>query len=161
LRGLISELRPAALDELGLEASVQDLAERTEAVYGIDVETRLELHGPDGVALRLDPEVETTAYRVVQECLSNAARHGGASKVVVELAREHAEIRVSVADDGRGFDVSRDSQGFGLRGMRERVDLIDGRLAISSSAGAGTEVTARLPQAGGNSEGSTSPRSST
>ena len=161
LRGLISELRPAALDELGLEASVQDLAERTEAVYGIDVETRLELHGADGLALRLDPEVETTAYRVVQECLSNAARHGGASKVVVELARERAEIRVSVADDGRGFDLSHDTQGFGLRGMRERVDLIDGRLAISSSAGRGTEVTARLPQAGGSSERSTSPRSST
>jgi signal transduction histidine kinase len=67
---------------------------------------------------------------------------------------------VSVADDGHGFDVSREGPGFGLRGMRERVDLIDGRLAISSSAGAGTEVTARLPQ-GGNSEGSTSPRSST
>jgi PAS domain S-box-containing protein len=161
LRGLISELRPAALDELGLAASVQDLAERTEAVYGIDVETRLELRGPDGMGLRLDPDVETTAYRVVQECLSNAARHGGASKVVVELARDQDEIRVSVADDGRGFDVSRDSSGFGLRGMRERVDLIDGRLVISSSAGAGTEVTARLPQAGGSSEGSTSPRSST
>ena len=163
LRGLISELRPAALDELGLEASVLDLAERTEAVYGIDVETRLELHGPDGTALRLDPEVETTAYRVVQECLSNAARHGGASRVIVELAREAEEIRVSVADDGEGFDVSRDTAGFGLRGMRERVDLIDGRLAIESGAGRGTEVVARLPQAqaGGSSDGSTSPRSST
>ena len=101
LRGLISELRPAALDQLGLEASVLDLAERTQAIYGIDVDTRFDLHRPDGAPHWLASEVETTAYRVVQECLSNAARHGGASRVEVELAQRDGWIRVRVATTAR------------------------------------------------------------
>jgi PAS domain S-box-containing protein len=78
LRGLISELRPTALDELGLEASVRDLAARTQAVYGLEVETVVDLAGAGGEAgHRLDEEVETAAYRIVQESLNNAARHAG------------------------------------------------------------------------------------
>jgi PAS domain S-box-containing protein len=147
LRGLISELRPAALDEFGLEASVRDLAERTQAVYGIDVETALELHGPDGSPRRLAQEVETAAYRIVQEGLSNAARHAGASRVVVELSQRGGSVEVRVSDDGRGFDPASGAPGFGLRGMRERVDLLDGRLRIESHPGRGTEVAAVLPAA--------------
>jgi signal transduction histidine kinase len=162
LRGLITELRPAALDELGLEASVCDLAERTSAVYGLDVQTMLELHAPDGAPHRLRPEVETAAYRIVQECLGNAARHAGAARVVVELAQGNGALHVRVRDDGRGFDPAHQSSGFGLRGMRERVDLLDGRLEIESGAGRGTRVAAVLPLAqAGSSEGSTSPRSRT
>ena len=69
LRGLISELRPAALDELGLEASVRDLAERIQTVYGIGVEMAVDLRTPEGAPRRVAPEVETAAYRIVQECL--------------------------------------------------------------------------------------------
>jgi PAS domain S-box-containing protein len=146
LRGLISELRPAALDELGLEASVRDLAERTQAVYGLDVETLVDLAAADGAAQRLDQEVETAAYRIVQESLHNAARHAGATRVVVELARRDGALELSVSDDGGGFDAAdAGSSGFGLRGMRERVELLDGRIEIDSGAGRGTRVAAALP----------------
>lgn len=146
LRGLIADLRPAALDELGLEASVRDLAERTQVVYGIEVDTSLELHDTKGAPRRLAPEVETTAYRIAQECLSNAARHAGASRVLVEVAQHNDTLRVRVTDDGGGFDLDNESTGFGLRGMRERVDLLDGELRIDSQP-PGTQVTALLPVA--------------
>ncbi len=149
LRGLISELRPAALDELGLEASVRDLADRTQAVYGLEIETVVDLPAADGAAHRLDEEVETAAYRIVQESLNNAARHAGATRVVVELARRDGALALSVSDDGSGFDpVGAGSSGFGLRGMRERVELLDGRIEIDSGTGRGTRVAAALPLGG-------------
>ncbi|HEV3379324.1 MAG TPA: PAS domain S-box protein, partial [Thermoleophilaceae bacterium] len=145
LRGLISELRPAALDQLGLEASVRDLAERTEAIYGLDVETRFDLGGGDGAPRRLASEVETAAYRIVQECLSNAARHADATRVEVELTQRNGSLSVRVGDDGNGFDPGSESAGYGLRGMRERVDLLDGSLTVESERSRGTEVSAALP----------------
>lgn len=145
LRGLIADLRPVALDELGLEASVQDLAERTQVVYGIDVDTRLELHDTEGAPQRLAPDVETAAYRIAQESLSNAARHAGASRVFVELAKRDGALQIRVTDDGGGFDPDDESAGFGLRGLRERVDLLAGELKIGSQPGSGTQVTALLP----------------
>ena len=147
LRGLISELRPAALDELGLEASLRDLAERTQAVYGIEVDTLVQLPAGDGGPRRLDAEVETAAYRIVQESLSNAARHAGASRVVVGLAQLDGTLEVEVRDDGAGFDPATVTTGFGLRGVRERVDLLDGGLEIVSGPD-GTRVAAALPLAG-------------
>jgi signal transduction histidine kinase len=157
LRALINDLRPAALDELGLEASVRDLAERVQAVYGIEIETRVTLPGDDGAPRRLDSDVETTAYRVVQECLSNAARHAGATRIAVALthlpgadgaaaggAEDAAALHVRVRDDGCGFDAALDSAGYGLRSMRERVELLDGELLLRSAA-SGTEILATLP----------------
>jgi PAS domain S-box-containing protein len=148
LRGLISELRPAALDELGLEASVRDLADRTQAVYGLEVETVVDLPAADGAGHRLAEEVETAAYRIVQESLHNAARHAGASRVVVELARRDGALQLSVSDDGAGFDTAGAGSGFGLRGMRERAELLDGRIEIDSGSGRGTRVAAALPLGG-------------
>ena len=145
LRGLISELRPAALDELGLEASVRDLAERTQLVYGLPVETSFDLPPAGGPA----SDIETAAYRIVQECLSNAARHAHASCVSVELARRNGVLLIRVSDDGRGFRPGSEAEGFGLRGMRERVELLDGRLRIAVREEGGTEVVARLPLARG------------
>ena len=144
LRGLIADLRPAALDELGLEASVRDLAERTQVVYGIEVDTRLELHDVEGAPQRLAPDVETAAYRIAQECLSNAARHAGASRVFIELAQRDGALRVRVTDDGGGFQHDGESAGFGLRGMRERVDLLAGELRSDRSRDR-AQVTALLP----------------
>jgi PAS domain S-box-containing protein len=145
LRSLIADLRPAALDELGLEASVRDLAERTEIVYGIEVATELALHEPRGAPRRLDADLETTAYRIAQECLSNAARHANATRVSIVLEQHDGSLRLCVTDDGLGFEPRNESMGFGLRGIRERVDLLAGQLTVRSEEGVGTEVTARLP----------------
>jgi PAS domain S-box-containing protein len=148
LRGLISELRPAALDELGLEASLHDLAERIQQVYGLEVETRIELAPSER---RPASEIETAAYRLVQECLGNAARHADATLVVVEVTRRDGSMRIRVSDNGRGFDPARDTAGFGLSGMRERVGLLDGALTIASDPDSGTEIVADLPLEGGKS----------
>jgi PAS domain S-box-containing protein len=146
LRGLISELRPAALDELGLEASLRDLAERIQLVYGLQVDARIDVPPND---MRPAPEIETAAYRLVQECLSNAARHADATLAVVEVTRRNGSMRVRVTDDGRGFDPARETEGFGIGGMRERVDLLDGELTIASEPSGGTEIVAVLPLGGG------------
>jgi PAS domain S-box-containing protein len=149
LRGLISELRPAALDELGLEASLRDLAERIQLVYGLQVDARIDVPPHD---MRPASEIETAAYRLVQECLSNAARHADAALAVVEVTRHDSSMRIRVSDDGRGFDPARETEGFGIGGMRERVDLLDGELTIASEPGGGTEIVADLPLGGGNGD---------
>jgi signal transduction histidine kinase len=146
LRALIAELRPAALDELGLGPAIETLAERSAAGDGVEVSTRIAL-GPDGG--RLAPETEGTVYRVVQEALTNVAKHAAASHVRVEVVRDNGAVDVLVEDDGRGFDPASCSDGLGLVGMRERVQLTGGRLEIRSRPGASTRVSARLPAAAG------------
>ena len=158
LRGLINDLRPPSLDELGLAASVQDLAERTQAAYGIEVDARVALPGAGDGPRRLAGDVETAAYRIVQEALSNAARHAGATRVAVELAPEPGDpprLRVRVRDDGCGFDAAarEGAAGYGLRSMQERVDALRGELTLASAAGRGTEIVARLPLAPARADG--------
>jgi signal transduction histidine kinase len=143
LRSLITELRPAALDELGLGPALEALLERTRVAHGLVIDGTVEL-AEDGEPLRLDPEIETAVYRVVQESLTNAARHADAEYVAVEVLRHGDSIRVAVGDDGRGFDVDQPSSGFGLTGMRERISLAGGRLEIKTSP-AGTTILASLP----------------
>jgi signal transduction histidine kinase len=138
LRTLIAELRPAALDELGLGAAIETLSERS----ALQVDTSVSLR--DGGLLRLARETETTVYRLVQEALTNAARHSGGSRIRVDVAENGDLIDVTVADDGHGFDPAATNGGFGLRGMRERVQLAGGSMSIDSS-GAGSVVRARLP----------------
>jgi signal transduction histidine kinase len=143
LRSLITELRPAALDELGLVPALEALFERTRVAYGLVIDGTVELI-EEGKPSRLDPEIETAVYRVVQESLTNAARHADAEYVAVEVIRHGDTIRIAVGDDGRGFDVEQPSTGFGLAGMRERISLAGGRLEIKTSP-AGTTILASLP----------------
>lgn len=140
LRALITDLRPAALDQIGLEAAIEALAERS-ARHGIEVDLSIELGGGE----RLDGELETTLYRVVQEALTNASKHGGAQRAVVEIVEVEGAVSLSVRDDGRGFDPEARSDGFGLIGMRERIALLGGELLIDSSLGGGALVSARMP----------------
>lgn len=141
---VISELRPAALDDLGLRPAIESLAERHAAVQGAEVVCELDLPDPVGGVARLAPEVETTVYRLVQEALNNVAKHAKATRVRVGVSASNGSVTVEVVDDGTGFDVSDPSAGFGLAGMRERVTLAGGSLIIESGS-AGTAVRATLP----------------
>jgi signal transduction histidine kinase len=145
LRALITDLRPASLDELGAAAAIQALCERAER-QGIDVDVSIDLAYEQGrERMRHLPEVETAMYRIVQEALTNAAKHGDAKRAVVEVHEDETDVHVSVRDDGRGFDPSEHTDGFGLLGMHERVQLLDGALRVSSSPGGSTTVTASFP----------------
>ncbi len=145
LRALITDLRPASLDELGAAAAIQALGERVER-HGIDVDVSIDLAYEQGrERQRHIPEIETAMYRIVQEALTNAAKHGGAKRAVVEIHEDEADIRVSVRDDGTGFDPSDHTDGFGLLGMHERVQLLDGTLLVDSTPGSGTTIEASFP----------------
>ena len=145
LRALIAELRPPALDEVGLRAAVEGVVEQTAARQGLEIETQVEL-ASDAGGPRLAPEVESAAYRIVQEALTNVSKHAGATKVTVAVVEADGTLDVSVRDDGTGFEPSAPRVGFGLTGMRERVELMGGSLALeSSAAGLGTLVRATLP----------------
>jgi signal transduction histidine kinase len=139
LRALIAELRPAALDELGLGPAIRTLAERSGESAGLEVSTRVAL----GERGRLPAETESTIYRLVQEALTNVAKHACAGRVRVDVARSNGSVEVVVEDDGHGFDPAEVTDGLGLVGMRERVELTGGRLSIRSRPG--TRVAARLP----------------
>jgi signal transduction histidine kinase len=142
LRGLIAELRPPALDQLGLAPALASLAQRTAVTSGLEVRTSFEL--PEGV--RPAPDIETAVYRIVQESLTNVAKHARADAVDVSVRCEDREVHIAVADDGVGFDAQGPTDGgFGLTGMRERVELAGGELEIGPGTAGGTLVRARLP----------------
>jgi len=145
LRALISDLRPAALDELGLQAAIETLSERSGR-NGIQVDLSIELAHESGLQpTRLSSELETALYRIVQEALTNASKHGQAARAVVELREDLTSICLLVRDDGKGFDPSASSSGFGLLGMRERAALLGGELRIESPRTGGTELRVRIP----------------
>ncbi len=146
LQGLIAELRPAALDQLGVEPAIRALLERTAVTSGLDIDVRIELeHTRERDGRRLDPELGTTVYRLVQEAVTNATKHAGADRVWVEVVEEESIIHVTVRDDGRGFTRSGVPRGYGLLGMGERVELAGGSLRIETAPGSGTRVRAELP----------------
>ncbi|HTA33057.1 MAG TPA: GAF domain-containing sensor histidine kinase [Solirubrobacteraceae bacterium] len=144
LRSIITELRPAALDELGLRTAIEALLARHREQSGFEVDGELELPGPSTGEARFSEELETTVYRLVQEALTNVAKHARASRVRVAVAESDGELRVEVQDDGTGFDPELSSDGFGLAGMRERVALAGGTLGVDSGE-QGTIVRACLP----------------
>jgi signal transduction histidine kinase len=141
LRGLIAELRPAALDQLGLEPALASLVQRTAVTSGLEVRTTFDL--PEDT--RPGPETETTVYRIVQESLTNVAKHARADRVDVEVRCEDHEIHIAVTDDGSGIDPASPGGGFGLAGMRERVELAGGELEVGRGEAGGTVIRARLP----------------
>lgn len=143
LRSLITELRPAALDSLGLEAALETLARRAAGTGDYDLE--IDINFDDRAHAGEATEQEITAYRLVQEALSNAAKHAKAERVLLTVRRDDELITIEVVDDGSGFDLQQPRRGFGLTGMRERVALVDGTLTIESAPGDGTRVSATLP----------------
>jgi signal transduction histidine kinase len=144
LRAIITELRPAALDELGLAPAIEALVARVSAVEGLSVDAVLELE-PDGGGLSQD--LETTVYRLVQEALTNVAKHARADHARVLVGTGAGRLYVEVADDGEGFDPAAATSGFGLAGMRERVELSGGQLDVTAGP-QGTTVRAVVPLPG-------------
>jgi len=137
---LARELRPAALDDLGLAAALRTLVAESGRRAGLQTEFALE----PGALDELDEDAQIVVYRVVQEGLSNVAQHAGARRVCVSAVREDGAPVVRVDDDGRGFDPARAGGGLGLTGMRERAVLAGGGLTVRSVPGEGTLVELRL-----------------
>jgi signal transduction histidine kinase len=142
VRRLAVELRPKALDDFGLVPALERLVETFGEATGIDVQLEVQL--PE---VRLAPEVETTLYRTVQEGLTNVARHSGARKVSILIVRRESSVTALVEDDGQGFalDELAGSKGMGLDGMRERIELLEGRLDVESAPGSGTTLVVEVP----------------
>jgi signal transduction histidine kinase len=142
VRRLAVELRPSALDDFGLVPALERLAanvsERSPDL-AVDIEARLG-------GMRPPPEAETALYRIVQEALTNVVKHAEARRVSITLVRKGESAVVVVEDDGRGFEPEAVRDGaLGFVGMRERVELVGGRLAVESSPGAGTTLVAEVP----------------
>jgi signal transduction histidine kinase len=141
LRELIAELRPAALDDLGLGPAIESLAKRQATIGSFSMAVELDLDGRE----RLGRDTENAIYRIVQEALNNAVKHAGARSVRLRVRALPDRVRISVEDDGCGFDPARAPAGFGITGMRERALLEGGELTVTSTVGGPTAVTAVLP----------------
>jgi signal transduction histidine kinase len=142
VRRLAFELRPTLLDDVGLVAALDRLAADLRTRYPVTVEMSVEGLTDD---VRLPPEVETVAYRVVQESLTNVVRHSGAAAVSVGIEHLEGTLRAVVADDGVGFDPLVVRTSLGLRGMEERAGLVGGTLVLDSAPGRGATVVLEIP----------------
>jgi two-component system, NarL family, sensor histidine kinase DevS len=141
VRRLAVELRPSALDDFGLVAALERLAEAfgEQSGVAVDIQTNLD-------SARLPGEVETALYRIVQEALTNVAKHADATRVSIVVTRRENTVTALIEDDGQGFGAAGGTgEGLGLVGMKERVGLLGGRLAIESTEGTGTTVVAEVP----------------
>jgi two-component system sensor histidine kinase DegS len=147
VRKLIFDLRPMALDDLGLVPALRILLKDHTAKSGIQGELTV-----NGTEARFDGAVEVALFRLVQEALTNVAKHSGASKVTIRIdLTDPDQIHLTVTDDGVGFDLSTlRQQGaagrFGLVSMRERAELLGGRLTVVSARGAGTTLQIQVPR---------------
>ena len=146
LRDLITDLRPAALDELGLSAALEALTERVGRGGELSIDLHVDLaYEEGGEPGRLFAAIEDAIYRIVQEALTNIVKHAAATHADV-IVRERGElVEAVIGDNGTGFDPEGEFAGFGLLGMRERVTLVDGTITIASTPGEGTTVRASLP----------------
>jgi signal transduction histidine kinase len=148
---LVWELRPTALDDLGLQAALSNYVQNWSARAGIIAR----LHTAGLLDDRLAPDAETTLYRIAQEALTNVAKHSGARSVELILERRADHVLLVVEDDGAGFDPGNSTQGFGLLGMQERASLVGATLEIEAAVGRGTTILVRMavaPAAGAAAE---------
>lgn len=145
VRDLSQLLRPAVLDDLGLAAAVDGLLRGLARRHQVQVTLVQEGHTE-----RLPMDAEVAAFRIVQEALTNVARHAGASRCTVRLRGTRDELAIDIEDDGRGFDPEArptERRGLGLIGLRERVAERGGTISIDSGLGRGTRVSVRIPAA--------------
>ncbi|HEY0269092.1 MAG TPA: histidine kinase, partial [Methyloradius sp.] len=142
VRDMLQRLRPGMLDELGLDAALRDLIDHwRQRNHHIKTNVRI-----TGSLEKLDETTSITVYRIVQECLTNISRHSQASRVDIKVEDDSHQIMLIVNDDGRGFEVGKAaSGGFGLAGMRERVEGLGGIFNLTSSQGMGAVISVILP----------------
>ncbi|GAB1819100.1 sensor histidine kinase [Herbidospora sp. RD11066] len=139
-RRSVDALRPAPLETARLSEALADVAARWSALQGIPVEVVT-----TGTVRPLDAETESGLLRTAQEALANVARHADARRVGVTLSYLEGEVALDVRDDGKGFDLSRPGEGFGLAIMRQRVEALAGSLSVESEPGGGTGISACVP----------------
>jgi signal transduction histidine kinase len=140
VRELSQLLRPTILDDFGLDAGIRWQADRFRERTGIEVDYRSEFDG------RLPDETETHLFRIVQEALTNVARHSGATRVSIHLRTEDGAIRLTLTDNGRGLaDKAAQNGGMGLSGMRARARSAGGELKVTSRPGAGVRIEVWVP----------------
>jgi NarL family two-component system sensor histidine kinase LiaS len=139
LTHLIQELRPVALQGTGLATALRDYTCGWAKQNSIESEVLVKGERP------LPLDFEQTLFRIAQEALANVARHSQARNAEISLAYDTRSITLTVADNGRGFDVSRKQAGLGLRSMHERAELLAGNLVIISTLGEGTQVSVKCP----------------
>jgi signal transduction histidine kinase len=144
VRRLSIDLRPSTLDDLGLAPAVESYAREFGERWGLSVRTRTQ-----GLTSRLRRDIEMVVYRVVQEALTNIAKHAGATAVEIDMHQDGARVTAIVRDDGRGFDaghaLASRERGLGLFGMQERAQLVGGYVDVRSTPGAGSVVTLVVP----------------
>jgi signal transduction histidine kinase len=142
---MVWEMRPTALDDLGLESALSSYVQKWSQHIAVPVQ----LHASGMDKDRLQPEIETTLYRIAQEALNNIAKHAGAKNVGVVLERRANQVSLIIDDDGVGFDLQgvleADEKGLGLVGMRERAALVGGTVEIESQPDEGATIFVRIP----------------
>ncbi len=144
VRSLMQRLRPVALDELGLRSAMQYSVEQWQRRHaGVRC-----TFTADGELDDLDEQTNITLYRLVQECLTNVAKHADATQVGISMTREAHQLRFSFGDNGKGFDPSQKRRGLGLVGLRERVEALAGHFELDSTPGRGVQVKAVIPAKG-------------
>src|SRR6185437_13417052 len=146
VRNMSLDLRPSALDDLGLLPALRWYVKEYQQKCGVEAELAV-----SGLKQRLPPEVETALYRMIQESLTNTAKHARAQHVWVTLTEDGLLLRATIRDDGQGFDAASmlrkrwQDRGLGLAGMQERAALLDGAVEIESEPGAGALITVTIP----------------
>jgi two-component system sensor histidine kinase UhpB len=155
VQGLSRQLRPPILDDVGLEATLRWLAE--DASDRLQVEIAIRIDGLDGLetasgpSARFPTDIETALFRIAQESVTNAVRHGGAQRITIDLISTATDLMLQVTDDGSGFDTTASAwtasshRGVGVEGMQERAHLIGGRFALRSRQGQGCTVSVSVP----------------
>lgn len=140
-RALVRRLRPEVLDMLGLDGAVEEMVRHYDRAHG---GCRFEFRA-EGDFTRLESGAGISAYRIMQEALSNIVKHARATQVTVSLSMAHDGLRMRVADNGSGFDPALASAGIGIVGMRERVYAFNGTIDIDTGIAAGTRVAVHMP----------------
>lgn len=139
---LLQRLRPRVLDELGLGLALAELIHSWRQRNRNIALT----HNINSDLGQVDESVAITAYRVMQECLTNVSKHAKAQHLTINVSQDDRYVRLEIEDDGLGFDATKNSNGYGLAGMKERVQGLFGSMTINTSLGGGTRITVLLPK---------------